>query len=175
MSESRIETGVPSGSGRGASALASPGRDRQFGDRAAGVAVHQTKPIVVAVHDRQPVAHVGEANPVSRRSMPPATSPTPLSETRTISAPCSIVAEMSIVPGRAASAQSVANRVLDERLQNESRQQAIDGGIVDVVVDRQPVGESNPLNVEIRLDADDLFAERDFVALARRAPFGRSR
>jgi hypothetical protein len=32
-----------------------------------------------------------------------------------------------------------------------------------VIFDGQPIGESNPLNVEVWLDADDLFSECDLV------------
>src|SRR6185295_7801256 len=65
------------------------------------------------------------------------------------------------------SAEPMADCILDERLENEAREQTVDGGVLDLVIDRQPIGESNSLNVEIRFDPDDLLAERDFIGLLR--------
>ena len=63
----------------------------------------------------------------------------------------------------------MANGILDERLQDESGNQAIDGIVLDAILDRQPVGEANSLDVEVRFDSDDLFAERDLTrALSQR-------
>jgi hypothetical protein len=60
----------------------------------------------------------------------------------------------------------MANRIFDQRLQHEPRHETVDRIVGDAVVDGQPVGEANSLNVEIRLDSDDLLAERDLVGLA---------
>src|SRR4029079_2439295 len=68
---------------------------------------------------------------------------------------------------RASSAESMADGVLDERLEHEAREPTLDGRVLHLVVDRQPIGESDSLNVEIRFDPDDLLAQGDFIGLLR--------
>ena len=59
--------------------------------------------------------------------------------------------------------QAMANRIFDERLQNEARHQAIERATGHVVVDAQPIGESQALYVEVRLDRDELLAKRELA------------
>src|ERR1051326_8750929 len=56
----------------------------------------------------------------------------------------------------------MANGVLDQRLEHEAGNEAIERVAANVIIDPQPVGKAQPLDVEIGLDADELLAQRDF-------------
>ena len=59
------------------------------------------------------------------------------------------------------------DRVLDERLQDESRDETVDRALVHVVIDAEPIGEADALDVEIGLDGQELVAERHLVGARR--------
>ncbi len=120
---------------------------------------------IVPVEDRKSLAHVGETDSATGA--------------RRAGEPHAVVghAQHEVVvlhgcpdadrTGGAAPGKPVSDGVLHQRLQDESRNEAVHRRVPDVVLDREPVGESHALNVEIRLERDQLFAKRDLVGALR--------
>ncbi len=59
--------------------------------------------------------------------------------------------------------EAVANRVLDERLQDQRRHHHVQGGRVDPILDAQPIAEVHLLDVEIRAQILELLGQLDFL------------
>ena len=123
-------------------------RARNFG-RDAARSVEKTQSIV-AIENAESLAHVRETDAAARP--------------RRAVEPHAVVGHAhhelvvvhggpdSIVPAALRPLKPVTNGVLHQRLQDEARYEAVDRRVVDAILDRQPVGEANALNVEIRLE-----------------------
>ena len=66
--------------------------------------------------------------------------------------------------------ETVLDRVLDERLQQHARDDQIQRGRIDVLLDAQGRAEANDLDVEVLVDRVELFTKRDEMLLAAEQP-----
>jgi hypothetical protein len=63
---------------------------------------------------------------------------------------------------------AVLDRVLDERLQDESRYECVERGRFGVDVERQPPAEPRPHDLDVALEQLELSAKRDALAIGFR-------
>ena len=66
-------------------------------------------------------------------------------------------------PGCGPHGETMADRILDERLQNQMRHERESSTVVDLELHRQPFAEACALDVEIRIEARQLLLERHLV------------
>ena len=138
-------------------------------DRPAAGRRRQREPMVVAVALLQPRARVGEPDP---RRGGPSVTPTPSSRTSSASRSPSTAAAMTSLPGAARGAEPVAERVFDQRLQDQLRHRGGQRVRRDVPRHLQPVAETHLLDLQVRLEQRDLVAQRATPAPRRRRACG---
>ena len=89
--------------------------------------------------------------------------PTPLSSTSRCSRDAGHPRADTDRPRRRPHGEPVADRVLDERLQNQMRHERESSAWLDLQLHRQPLTEARTLDVEVRVEARELFVERHLV------------
>src|SRR3954463_6783335 len=129
------------------------GGELHLGNGAAARRVDETQLLAGTIERRETFAHVRQADavPGAGQDLPQADAVVGDTEDEpTLSEP-----RRDFDTSRChAPRESVSNRVLDERLEYEPRHETVEGIPGDVVADAEPVGKSQSLDVQIRLDGD---------------------